>query len=121
MISPTFLSVPPQLLLWPAHQTKAKCHRAISEDSSQEIPSHSVERVLMGSMRHSHVTHEGAEEIPKLHEDVLWDVNTPGSLLTHSSGVTAQPLEEDFLNTVKEQSHPNQEKDGIWHRLPRTV
>lgn len=51
MISPTFPSSPPQFLLCPAPQTKARSQRAISEDSSPEIPSHSGEMVLMGKKR----------------------------------------------------------------------
>lgn len=47
-ISPTFLSSPPQFPRSSDHETKARSHRAISEDSSPEIPSHSVEMVLMG-------------------------------------------------------------------------
>lgn len=53
MISPTFPSSPSQFLLCPAHQTKARSHRAISEDSSPEIPSHFGEMVLMGRKKDS--------------------------------------------------------------------
>lgn len=55
MISPTFPSSPPHFLLCPAHQTKARSQRAISEDSSPEIPNHSGEMVLMGKKRYSRV------------------------------------------------------------------
>lgn len=58
MISPTFPSSPPHFVLCPAHQTKARSHRAISEGSSPGIPSRSGEMVLMGRKRQPHLRKE---------------------------------------------------------------